>query len=399
MKKSELADVKAKDFVIFKTGTWNGETFTEADLDRMAANYDPNDPPHFFLGHSSDYKGKTTIPSWGRITKGLKRIGNELIAQGAMFHEQMAEWIKEGFFNQRSVEITKDNKRIIAIGLLGAMPPAVKGMPLMQEVFKDAALQYSAFNDSKCIEFVEDDMEDKTKDLSEICGRFIEGIEPLITDHNLDDAIVKKVIEFQDELATALEVKIPDTETRWKQFTEKIKSLFNKRKESKNMDEPKQKEYQDKIAALETEKATLEAQNKEFAEKERLANEAKAQAEKDAAKQAIETKAKEFCETAIKDNKMLPAQKDNNIKLYIAVAETGEENLKLFQAQFDKPIVPLGVTDLGNAENDTRPQIIQQADKYVKAHTSEFSGMTATDAINRAVYLQSTGKINFEAIK
>jgi hypothetical protein len=413
MKKNEMADVEAKDFVIFKAGTWNGETFTEQDLDNMVNSYNAEEPPHFFLGHSSDYKGKTTIPSWGRITGGLKRTGKELIASGAMFNEQMAKWIKEGFFNQRSVEMTKDNKKIIAVGLLGVMPPAVKNMPLMQEAFKDAALQYSELADSKCIEFMEDEtqIENKEKELSEICGRFIESVEPLITDHNLDDEVVKEVIEFQEEITKVLSIKMPEKKTKWQEFADKIKSLFNNRKEIE-VEKQQEKEYQDKIALLETEKATLETQNKEFAEKERLANEARAKADKDTAEATLKTEIKTFCDTAVTQNRMTPAMRETNEPIMFEMAKAGLKvpgkdkdgkdievpALKVFQEQFAKEIVPLGETQLGNPDNDARPQVIKNAEKYYVSHKGdkEFAGLDKEQGTNRVLFLHTQGKIKFE---
>lgn len=409
-----MADVLAKDFVIFKTGTWNGETFTEQDLDNMASSFNAEEPPHFLLGHSSDYKGKTMIPSWGRIKGGLKRVGNELIASGAEFREEMAQWIKDGFFGQRSIELTKDNKRILAVGLLGVMPPAVKSMPLMQEVFKDAALQYSEFADSKCIEFVDEEIiENKEKELSEVCGRFIESVEPLITDHNLDDEVVKRVIEFQDEITKTLTVKLPEKKTMLAEFADKIKLFINKRKDT-NVDTIKEKEYQDKIASLETDKATLETQNKEFAEQKRLADEAKAKADKDVAEATLKTEIKIFCDTAVSQNRMTPAMRETNEPIMFEMAKAGLKipgkdkdgkdievsALKLFQEQFTKEIVPLGENEFTeeSQDNDTRPLVIKQAAAYVKLHKTdkEFAELSEADAINRAVYLHSMNSVKYK---
>jgi hypothetical protein len=193
----ELADVQAKDLVIFKSGTWNGETFTDSDLDNMAASFNKDEPIPFIIGHSSDYKGRTRIPAFGRITGGLKRIGSDLIAVGVSFNDKLANWIKEGFYNQRSIELTRDNKRVLAVGMLGATPPAVKGMPAMDDSLNEIALEFSDVEDAKCIEFSAlDEVEklagdDTFKTISECCGRFIEDVEKMIANNEKPDRIRK----------------------------------------------------------------------------------------------------------------------------------------------------------------------------------------------------------------
>ena len=330
----------AKDFVIFRSGHWNGEDFTDQDLDNMAKSYNQEEPPHIIIGHSSDYKGKTLIPSWGKIKGTLKRVGHELVAVGTDFNDMMAGWIRDGFFTDRSIELTKDNKRVLAVGMLGAMPPAVKKMPLMREVLSDAALQFSEFSDSKSVEFADAEPIDLEK---------VRGMGTVDTMKNVNEslAMCSKDVEMalqsdmdpekcRDECMSAMAMCMQDVSDDINEhvsFTEKLNGMkgedeeedmegmdkmmaklrewlhikpITQRKES-DMDAVKEKEYQDKILALET-------QAKEFAEKERLANEAKATAEAENAKAAEKAKVealvsdvKTFCETAVKENRMSPA--------------------------------------------------------------------------------------------
>jgi hypothetical protein len=430
--KKEMADVNANDFVIFKAGTWNGETFTEADLDNMVKSYNADEPPHIIAGHSSDYKGKTLIPSFGRVLGGLKRVGKELIAQGAVFNDKMAEWIKEGFYNQRSVELTKDNKKILAIGMLGATPPAVKGMSVMQEALKESALAFSEFTESKVIEFADaspinlDEVEilavkDTLEDITEEVANFLKNLEYCLNDEDCEDEkLFKLVWDLQASLCSDLQLhssfikkielieeSMETTEEMsdkkgWKEFKEKIKQMFNNKKESE-MDAKKEKEYQQKIA-------DLEAKNKEFADKE-LALQLDADkkiadaklAEQTAKDETIKTDIKTFCDTAIKEGRMTPAmrgtdEKPGDEEIMFTLAKTSPEALKSFQEKYSAKVIPLGEVALGNEnENDKSPQVIQQAKEYAKAHANdkEFAGLTLADATNRALYLHSQAKIKF----
>jgi hypothetical protein len=428
----EMANVQAKDFVIFTAGTHNGETFTEADLDVMAKSFSAENPPHVFLGHSSDYKGKTMIPSWGTVKGGLKRIGRELIAVGTEFHEQMAEWIKEGFFDQRSIELTPDNKRVIAIGMLGKTPPAVAGLPIMQEVLKEGALAFSDFSNSKVLEFAEagaidwEEIEDKAieETLAEIELEFEECVklltEELVQEEDDKDDNPEELSEMRSNCFNAIyacydsvtnkvrvhfdfQDKVNDMEEKdedmLSEMAEKIKSLsvyylskgtkfFNKRKEP-TVDQKKEQEYQTKIAEL-------EKQNKEFAEKTAKEAEAKTKAEADAKVLVLTTEVKTFCETAVKENRMTPAMRQTDEKIMLDLAKVSTEALKSFQEKYTNPVVPLGtVTAIDVQSNgDSRPQIIKNAEKYAKEHPKEFAGLAPDQAINRAFYLHSIKEIN-----
>ena len=416
MKPKELADVRAKDLVIFKVGTWNDETYTEADLDNMAQSF--SEPIPFIIGHSSDYKGHTRIPVFGRIMGGLKRVGQDLVAMGVEFNDKLAEWIREGFYPQRSIELTKDNKRVLAVGMLGAAPPAVKGLPGNDEALQEIALQFSEMKESKVVEFTMMEeiatlaVDDTFKTLSEVCMKFLETIEKMLVDGTDPERMSSELWEMQADMCQALNLheqflkKIEKIEEGsemskkrpgWKQFTDKIKELFNKRKETE-MDAKKEKEYQDRITSLDAllkefqDKEAAEAAVKTAAETARLAAEATATTEAQVAE------IKQFCETAIKENRMTPAMREVDEKIMLDFAKTTPEALKSFQQKYVAGIVPLGeVKDINtNQTIDQRPQVFVSAEKYVKDHPKEFADITdAKQKVNRAVYLQSMGLIKF----
>lgn len=425
-KKKEMADVTAKDLVIFKAGHWNGETFTEEDLDNMVKSFNTEEGIPIIIGHSSDYKGHTRIPAFGRILGGLKRIGQDLIASGVQFNDKLAHWIQEGFYNKRSIELTRDNKKVLAVGMLGAVPPAVTGLPGNDEALNEVALQFAAMSDAKVIEFAQTDdgqtsadggavdeveaigTDDTVKDITEYCANFISLVEDNLN-ADVDAETCKQRInlaayDLQSEIQECLSMhfmfidKLENIEEHQESEMSEKKNwlaqlagkIIHKQKESA-MDKEKEETYQNKIVALET-------QNQEFAEKERLANEAKVKAAKDAEEIARVTEVKTFCDAAIKENRMSPAMREADEKIMLELAKVSPDALKSFREKYAKPIVPLGVTVEvdANDPNDKRPQVIVSAEKYVQANPKEFSGLTPDQALSRAIFLHSIGQIKFE---
>lgn len=418
MKPSEMADVKAKDMVIFKVGTWNGEHYSESDLDNMARSFNADEPIPFIIGHSSDYKGHTRIPVFGRILGGLKRVGQELVAMGVEFNDKLAEWIREGFYPQRSIELTKDNKRVLAVGMLGAAPPAVKGLPGNDEALQEIALQFSEMTGAKVIDFAESleeieslAVDDTFKTLSDVCMKFLETIERMLVDGTEPETMANKLWDMQADMCQALNLheqflkKIENIESRgemserrgWKQFKEKLTGLFNKRKETE-MDAKKEQEYQSEIAAR-------DAKIKEFEEKERLASEAKAKADKEAsdaaAKAAHDAKVAEvktFCETAIAANNMTPAEREKDEPIMVSLVDTPEA-LKSFQEgkyPKDRKAIPTDEMKELNEKGKAPEGKLEKAAAYVKDHGTEkeFADCPTVELkVARAVWLEGMGKI------
>lgn len=427
MSDKEMSMVQAKDFPVFTVGTWNGETFTEADLDRWTKAFDKNDPPHFILGHTSDYKGHTRIPSMGVIKDGFKSIGGKLYACGVEFIDKAAQWIKDGLLPRISVEMPKDNSKITRVGLIGSEHPAVKLLKDLDAELFELACEYSDKDETKTIEFAEkteieisaiDEIEglgtDNTvKTLTECCGRFIEDIEELLTQGYDADRCMQELWELQADLADALnlhnkfieklemieeEGENEYSENWFKEFVSNIKAKFTKNKEIQ-VDEKLKKEFEDKIATLEAQVAEQSAKVKEFTDKEQAVKEAQAKADQEAKDKAIAEEVKAFCDNAIKENKMTPAIREKDEPILLDLAKNNPELSKSFREKYAAPIVPLGEVDSASKEdNDKRPQVIKNAEKYARAHKDdkEFKGLTLEQATSRAVYLHSQNKIKFE---
>ncbi|MBI5056995.1 MAG: hypothetical protein HZB61_10315 [Nitrospirae bacterium] len=111
---------------IFKTGTHTDsqgdtQTWTEADLDRIAQ-YNPADhEAPVVIGHPKD-----NAPAWAWI-EGLKREGQTLYMKMKDLVPAFAEMLKLKMFKKRSISLYPDGS-LRHVGFLGANPPAVKGL-------------------------------------------------------------------------------------------------------------------------------------------------------------------------------------------------------------------------------------------------------------------------------
>ncbi len=140
---------------IFRTGTHTDSqgrtrTWTEADLDKMVAKYDPagHEAPAV-IGHP-----KENAPAYGWVEK-LKRAGSKLYARFHQVQPAFAEMIKSGAFKKRSIAMYKDGA-LRHVGFLGAQPPAIKGL---------ADIEFADGDDLETYEFEEPaDPEPKPKE-------------------------------------------------------------------------------------------------------------------------------------------------------------------------------------------------------------------------------------------
>ena len=113
---------------VFQTGlhtdmAGNVKNWTAADLDRIASRYDPtrHEAPAV-IGHP-----KTDSPAWGWVDS-LRRDGNLLIAGFKDLAPEFSGWLQDGRYKKRSICLYPD-MTLKHVGFLGAMPPAVKGLP------------------------------------------------------------------------------------------------------------------------------------------------------------------------------------------------------------------------------------------------------------------------------
>lgn len=149
---------------IFRAGKYPQGTYTVADLHKIANSYDP----------VSHYKAPITLDhiqkgrAYGKIAE-LKVKGNALYAKFENVAPQLNEWIREGAYQERSVELTKE-LYLKACTFLGAAPPAVKGMEEIQPFSEAGVVVFSEQRE-------EDDsdssiLENITQIFSSLCNDF-----------------------------------------------------------------------------------------------------------------------------------------------------------------------------------------------------------------------------------
>ena len=113
---------------IARTGTFQDsegrdQTFNAADLDAIAANYNPArlEAPLVF-GHPKD-----SAPAYGWVSA-LKRDGPKLFARLASVPGEVRDLVGKGRYRYVSMSLTPDRKSLRHVGLLGAVPPAIDGL-------------------------------------------------------------------------------------------------------------------------------------------------------------------------------------------------------------------------------------------------------------------------------
>lgn len=113
---------------IARTGTFQDsagrdQTFSTADFDAIAANYNPakQEAPLVF-GHPKD-----SDPAFGWVEK-LKSENGKLLARLASVPGAVRDLVANGSYRYVSMSLTPDKKNLRHVGLLGAVPPAITGL-------------------------------------------------------------------------------------------------------------------------------------------------------------------------------------------------------------------------------------------------------------------------------
>ena len=99
------------------------QSFSEADLDAIAASYDPAklEAPLVF-GHPA-----ASDPSFGWV-KSVQREGGKLFAQLAQVPDSVRKLVQDGRYKYVSMSLMPDRKTLRHVGLLGAAVPAIDGL-------------------------------------------------------------------------------------------------------------------------------------------------------------------------------------------------------------------------------------------------------------------------------
>lgn len=122
---------------IWEAGEYPQGVFTEADIDKIVANFDPgyHEPPAT-LDHVQGG------PAYAWVEK-IWRDGSKLMAKFKQVSGELKNWVKEGKYKKRSIELWDNfentGKLVLkAVTFLGATPPQVKGLRNQFGTFEDA---------------------------------------------------------------------------------------------------------------------------------------------------------------------------------------------------------------------------------------------------------------------
>lgn len=131
---------------VFKAGTHTDSkgrqiTFSQADLDQMAANHKLGAAPAV-LGHP-----KHDDPAYAWV-EDYKREGDSLFAKFKDIHPAFEKGVESGAYRNRSVSVFKDDGagwRVRHVGWLGAQAPAIDGLkPVEFACDDDTSMEFTA---------------------------------------------------------------------------------------------------------------------------------------------------------------------------------------------------------------------------------------------------------------
>ena len=141
---------------IFASGVWNGDKYTNDDLDIMVEAFnDPNHKlkPFLKLGHNEDQKllANDGLPAAGFVSN-LRRVGDKLVADFVDMPKKIFELVENKAFRKVSSEIfwniqiagKKFKRMLSAVALLGADTPAVSSLDDILEMYGIKSKEYEA---------------------------------------------------------------------------------------------------------------------------------------------------------------------------------------------------------------------------------------------------------------
>lgn len=243
---------------VFATGVWNGDEFTEKDLDQMVENFNATKdhiPPYLKLGHDNEQAllKSSGLPAAGWVSK-LYRKGNKLMADFRDIPEKIYELISKGAYRKVSIELfdnlqildKKYNNLVGAIALLGAETPGVMVLSDILDRYglKDYDKLIKAYGETQSTKIYDYDINNKKKG----------GIVPEIN---------KELVDAKAQVKD-LEKQLKDAEKKASQFQANAEKTSKELEDIKaNLDETR-KEFAK--AAADLKKAEIEKQVSELAE-------------------------------------------------------------------------------------------------------------------------------------
>jgi len=219
----EATTFNKSDVEIFSAGVWNGDEYTEKDLDEIVESFQEIGgiiKPYLKLGHNKEQKllQKDGMPSAGWITN-LKRKGDKLLADFKSIPKKIKELIDKDAYGRFSSEIywnlkidDKKYKKVLkAVALLGADTPAVRNL----DDFINLYIEDREFEELKEYHDMENNMPD---------GKFLEELQGQVREYS------EKIKEYEKNEISYTQ-NIADLETQVKELTEKIETKELEKKE------------------------------------------------------------------------------------------------------------------------------------------------------------------------
>lgn len=158
---ADLQSIKGVE--IFAAGKWNGDDYTEKDLEHIEASFNDTKSllkPYLKLGHGDAQKllAEDELPAAGFISK-VYRNGKKLLADFTHVPAKIYELIKNGAYNRVSSELFVNFKSgekvhpyaLKAVALLGGATPAVHTLADILNLYSDsigARATYAVASDS-----------------------------------------------------------------------------------------------------------------------------------------------------------------------------------------------------------------------------------------------------------
>jgi hypothetical protein len=229
MEKETLQTYDINDVEIFESGKWNGDSYSDQDLDDIVAAFNEIGgklKPYIKLGHD---KGQALLqkdgyPSAGWIT-GLRRISGKLVADLKEVPEKIYKLIQSKAYGRISSEIYwnfkedgKTYRRVLkAIALLGGDTPAVTSLDDFINLYTDNEYEKLILctqkedimeNDVKTYEIKINDLETKLKTYETEIGEKEKAL--AAADEKIKAFEAERVAVFSREVESFLDGAIKD---------------------------------------------------------------------------------------------------------------------------------------------------------------------------------------------
>ena len=234
---------------IFSTGVWNGDRYTQKDLDSMIKNFDEvGFEPPVKLGHNDEQTElKDGQPALGYIDK-IYKVETKLVADFKELPKKVYEAIKRGNYKRVSSEIFWNykangntfNRVLKAVALLGAEVPAVTNLQSMTGLYSNMGTgEVKTYYDGKESEIMEESKTISVEKYEEEISQLRAEKEEVMKEYQAHKDEIKKenISKYIEELKTEgkiLPIQYKEVEALLSTATEE--KVFTYSKEDKEVE-------------------------------------------------------------------------------------------------------------------------------------------------------------------